>query len=305
MSERTGARMAQNNKNLYQQYFQEYIPVTNSTNLCISYAENPVATIYNFHGLWGSPIEDWMRNTFQTLLDNNINIVSVETVPLSLTAGKMQQTNYLETLRTSIENGLNACKKIERLEDTKYNIANPHSMACRALLDLMFEKPEICEKFNTTIFNNAYLIPSEKFYLISNTPLWDRLQNRHHPSANTINNIDYRTTSIAKYLFIKPINKKMQKAQDENNLNLLVKLMVGNIFKLYPDLQINFIQGTGDSSTIYRNEQLFEHLYKYEKINIGLIPKADHTFSNALEEYVEFFKKTIDLLNVKQLQQSA
>jgi len=306
MSERTSAYTAQNIENPYSIFFEEYIPVNNITNLCISYAENPVATLYHFHGLWGSPIEDWIRNTFQILLDNKINIVSIETVPLSLTTKQnVKSENYLETLRTSIESSLSACKEIEKLNNVQYNIANPHSMACRALLDLMFEKPNICQKFNKTIFNNAYFIPPEMLYSLSNSKLWDRLKSIPGKKRNIINNIEYDTTTIPEHLFITPKDKRMQRAQDADDLKLLIKMIMARIFKLNPNLQVNFIQGTGDKATIYRNQKIFEHLENYKNTQIEFIPDANHTFNNALKEYVLGFKKIIDSSNLNVAQKSA
>lgn len=302
MSERSSANMAQKTENPYYPHFQEYITVNNTTNLCISYAKNPIATVYNFHGLWGSPIEDWMRNTFQTLLDNNFNIVSIETTPLSVTAKqKIEPNGYLETLRKSIEDGLIACKEIDKLNNVQYNIANPHSMACRALIDLMFEKPKICRKFNTTIFNNPYFMPPERLCLMSKSKVWEKLKDRSHTDKNTIDNVDYKTVSVAKHLLIKPIDAKIQKVQDANDLRLLIKMITARIFKLNPSLQIKFIQGAGDDSTINRNEKIFENLNKYKKVKVERIPDANHTFSNTLEEYTEFFIKIISSLNIKQI----
>lgn len=306
MSERTGANVAQNIKNPYENYFQEYIKLNEITNLCISYADNPIATVYDLHGLWGSPIEDWRRETFQTLLDNNINIVSIETIPLSVTAiENIQQINYLETLHTSIEAGLNACRKIDKLKDIPYNIANPHSMASRALVDLMFEKPKICKQFNSVIFNNPYFVPPEKLYSVRNSRLWDRLKNIPHTDTNIINKINYKTKTIAEHLFIEPIDERIRKAQEDNDLGLLIKMIVNRISKLNPDLQVRFIQGTGDNTTIERNGKIIEHLGKYKKIKAQTIPDANHNFSNALYEYGQTFAKIINSLNIKQMLKSA
>jgi hypothetical protein len=271
-------------------YFSEPTTITDNrgtplTNVYVSYAENPVANFYDFHGLWGSPIEDRILRIIQILRDNGFNVISIETIPLSLTAmHNIKQVNYLSVLRKSIRAGLRCCKKNDALGGLP-NVANPHSMACHALLDLMTSNEDVCKYFQQIILNNAYLFPTEKLSRAKNNKsAWNRITQIPFSEIKIIDGTEYKATSKAKHLFVQPVDKNLRNMQESDDLLTLTTNVMTKISNINPGLMVDIVQGTGDEKTA-RNMSVFDIIKTNPNVVISEVPGADHEFKAGFSDY--------------------
>ncbi|MDR0967658.1 MAG: hypothetical protein LBL75_02390 [Rickettsiales bacterium] len=285
--------MSDDSDSIYYQQYQEKVDLTPDVRLWVCFAnlEKPVrGTIINIHGLFGSPLEQRQTNLIEPLTKRGFNVVSLETIPLSLTADyHTDKKTYLDIFHKSLRAGFYFISQNSRLFNVPHKFINAHSIACRALVNLMYDdNRNKFDSYKTIILNNPYFVPTNDLLESSKTNKWDRIKNIRSNFSSKIMGTEYNYKICANGLLIPPADKKLQNKTPEQLADAVIK----NISNIYPKHQIVVIQGTGDDKTLKMNMKILPK--KNKQIKIKTIKKADHNFSNTLQPHLKKILPLID-----------
>ncbi len=255
-------------------------------------------TVYLIHGYGGSPVEPVMKLPMMSALQNGFDVVAIEGVSLSATAGTQKQVNdmTLERQKTALREGLSYSITIPDI-NRDYNVGWVHSISCRALSDLIIDSPNIRSYFNEIVLNNPYFLPPPKVQALHEKFMqrdpsgasWDLLT---HKVTTQIREIERHTFKIPTCLYNLCIPLPSMWSKKVNSEDL-ARCMSFFIKKLY----VHFILGTADNMADYHQNIRFYNGLLIPHKQLVSIQGANHAFENALGIYSEF--SNIILENIK------
>jgi len=296
-------------ENITKHYFSQFHNITDNnghplTNVYWSYAPRKMPTygsIYLIHGYGGSPVEPCLKLPMMQALAAGFDVVALEGVDLSATAGESKEigTMTLERQKQALYAGLNFARIIPNL-NSAHRIAWVHSISCRALADLMVDHYEMRGYFSEVVLNNPYFLAPPKVQklhdrLMSKDPSgksWADLTQKAQNMERRIENQTFKIPTCLYNLCI-PLPPLWQKFA--NNFKFLGRIMAHFVSKT----NMYFILGTKDDMADYnQNLELFQDLSVPNKRLVS-IEGANHSFENELSQYQKFVKIIIDSIRLK------
>ena len=258
--------------------------------------DNVHACLYLFHGYGGSPVEPCLKLPMQYALDKGMTVVAIEGVDLSATSGTEKNVSEmtLQRQKQALDAGIHFCKQSPQFSQ-KYNIAWAHSISCRALSDLILEKPDLRHYFNEIVLNNPYFLPPPKVYALRDKVMrkdptgqtWALMMHRLVTRVRTIENRRFSVPTCLYNLAVPLPNAWRTRQQDLQKLARIVSRFI-------TDMRMCFVLGTGDDNADYnQNMQLFQGLAVPAKQALS-IPGANHSFENAQAQYLDTSRLILD-----------
>jgi len=261
-------------------------------------------TVYLIHGYGGSPVEPVMKLPMQSALRNGFDVVAIEGVSLSATAGTDKQVNEmtLERQKMALGAGLLYCMTLPEINHD-YNIGWVHSISCRALSDLIIASPEIRLYFNEIILNNPYFLPPPKVQVLREKIMqrdptgasWDSLTHKVTTQMREIERHTFKIPTCLYNLCIPLPSMWSKKVKFED----LAKCMSYFIKKL----RIHFILGTADNMADYQQNMQFYNGLMIPNKQLVSIQGANHAFENALGTYSQFSNVILENIKSRRIQQ--
>ena len=248
--------------------------------------------IYLIHGYGGSPVEPILKIPMQYAMQHGFNVIAIEGVDLSATAGNSKDISIMTLTRQkqAIHAGLRFCREMPEL-NTAYNIAWVHSISSRALSDLTVDTPWIRKYFDTVVLNNPYFMPPPKVdsryeRIMRKDPsgvLWQNLAKKALTQSREIEHRVYQIPTCLYNLFI-PVPERF--SVPAHGLHKMTRFI--------GPTRVYFILGTADNMADYnQNVGLFNALSIQNKQLIS-IPDANHSFDNKLDLYTRLSQSVLD-----------
>ncbi|MDE5616126.1 MAG: alpha/beta hydrolase [Alphaproteobacteria bacterium] len=254
---------------------------------------NPVyGTVYLIHGYGGSPVEPCMKVPMQKALEGGFDVVALEGVDLSATAGEQKQISAMTLARQkqALEAGLKFCQTIDNINHS-YNIGWIHSISCRALSDLMIDSMEVRHYFNELVLNNPYFLPPPKVQILREKFMrrdpsgatWDTLV---HKVTTQMREIEHHTFKIPTCLYnlYVPLPMQWTKRLTFEKLARRVSYLITHRPKS-EKLRLRFILGSADDMADFNQNMRFFKALTFPHKQVVAIDGANHAFENALTAY--------------------
>lgn len=306
-----------NHNNISKEFFANYHQIQDAqqrplTNIYWSRVprSNPVyGTVYLVHGYGGSPVEPCMKVPMQKALAHGFDVVALEGVDLSATAGEQKQINAmtLERQKQALDAGLHFCHKIDNINHD-YNIGWIHSISCRALSDLMIDSQYIRNYFHEIVLNNPYFLPPPKVQMLREKFMrrdpsgtsWNMLM---HKVSTQMREIERHTFKIPTCLYnlCIPLPQQWTKQMDYEELARRVSYLIGK--NPATSLRLHFILGSADDMADYNQNVRFFHGLTIPHKRLVSIQGANHAFENALGQYSDYSQMIFDTIQERLMQQ--
>ncbi len=245
--------------------------------------------VYLIHGYGGSPVEPCLKLPMQYALQNGFDVVALEGVDLSATAGPVKELNTmtLDRQKRALDMGLRFCRNMNSI-NKDYNIGWVHSISCRALSDLMIDSLDVRYFFDELVLNNPYFLAPPKVLslrekLYRRDPsgsAWEALTHKVTTQMREIEHHKFNIPTCLHNLTI-PLPPIWNTKPNFEELARIVSFFVKH-------LRLNFVLGTNDNMADYnQNMRIFQGLAVPNKQVIS-IQGANHSFENVQSQYMEF-----------------
>ena len=277
-------------------------PLTNIYWSQVPRSNTVYGTVYLVHGYGGSPVEPCMKVPMQKALAHGFDVVALEGVDLSATAGQVKQINAmtLDRQKQALDAGLHFCRTLSTINHD-YNIGWIHSISCRALSDLMIDSPEIRNYFNEIVLNNPYFLPPPKVQLLREKFMrrdpsgssWEMLT---HKVSTQMREIERHTFKIPTWLYTLciPLPGTLTKRADCEELARRVSYFIARNPRMA--LYLHFILGSADDMADYNQNVRFFHGLTIPNKQLVSIQGANHAFENALGQYSDYSQVILDTI---------
>ena len=304
-----------NDKNISKRFFANYHQIQDEksrplTNIYWSLAPRPntvYGTVYLVHGYGGSPVEPCMKVPMQKALAHGFDVVALEGVDLSATAGETKQINTmtLERQKQALDAGLHFCYTIDDINHD-YNIGWIHSISCRAMSDLMIDSPLVRNYFNEIVLNNPYFLPPPKVQAMRDKFMrrdpsgtsWNALL---HRVANQMREIERQTFKIPTCLYnlCIPLPQQWNKRPEYEELARRVSYFITKRMRMA--LHLYFVLGSADDMADYNQNMRFFQGVIIPNKRLVSIPGANHAFENAIDLYSNYSQAILDTIRDRRI----